>query len=79
MFHFADDTNLLNISTNITKQKKDINNDLKSLYNWLLANKISLNRDKTEIVFKKKKATRIPYDEIKIKLNGTRLYPTECI
>ena len=51
MFHFADDTNLLKISTSNKKLQKELNSDLKSLYHhWLLANKISLNETKTEII-----------------------------
>ena len=79
VFHFADDTNLLNISNSYKEQIKDINNDLKSLCNWLLSNKISLNHDKTEVVFFKKNNTKIPYSEINIKLNGTKVYPTDHI
>ena len=79
VFHFADDTNLLNISNNIKEQTKDVNNDLKYLYIWLIANKISLNSEKTEVVFFKKTGTKITYSDIKIKLNGTKLYPTNCI
>ena len=49
VFHFADDTNLLNISNSAKKLQKSLNSDIKILYQWLLANKISLNCDKTEI------------------------------
>ena len=42
-YHFADDTHLLNISDSPKKIQKQLNIDLKLLYNWLLANKISLN------------------------------------
>ena len=51
--------------------------DLKILYKWLLANKISLNCDKTEIIFFRKPGDKIP--DIKIKLNGHRLYPSNYI
>ena len=40
--HFADDTNLL-LKNKSLKLQKHINIDLKYLYNWLKANKISLN------------------------------------
>ena len=49
-FHFADDTNLLNISENYKILQKNVNHDLKSLRDWLLSNKISLNKDKTELI-----------------------------
>ena len=58
VFHFADDTNLLNICNSHIEQVKDINNDLKSPYIWLLANKISLNCEKTEVVLLKKKQNK---------------------
>ena len=51
VYHFADDTNLLNINTSPKKMQKQMNLDLKCLYNWLLVNKISLNCAKTELIF----------------------------
>ena len=51
VYHFADDTNMLNICNSHKKMQKLVNADLKILYDWLLANKISLNCDKTEIIF----------------------------
>ena len=75
-FHFADDTNLLYIPTNKTRNKnivRRLNIDLKSLNNWLMANKISLNSSKTElIVFRK---NDVPMPNLKIKLNGVNLKP----
>ena len=41
--HFADGTNLLSHSNTIKKLNKLVNADLKDLFNWLNANKISLN------------------------------------
>ena len=52
---------------------------MKYLYIWLIANKISLNNEKTEVVFFKKTGTKITYSDINIELNGTNLYPTNCI
>ena len=49
--HFADDTNLLNISSTYKTLTKEINKDLKSLVMWLTANKISLNNDKTKLIY----------------------------
>ena len=49
--HFADDTNLLNISSNYKTLIKEISKDLKSLITWLTANQISLNNDKTELIY----------------------------
>ena len=48
--HFADDTNFL-ISNNSPKKIQDhVNSDLKHLCRWLRANKISLNKSKTELL-----------------------------
>ena len=41
--HFADDSNLLCLSNSIKKLNKQVNADLKHLFNWLNANKVSLN------------------------------------
>ena len=71
-YHFADDTNLLNISDDYKTLQSNINCDLKSLQEWLLANKLSLNKDKTELIFFHKARSKVPVD-IKIKMNGWRL------
>ena len=77
VYHFADDTNLLNIGTNPKKMEKVINADLKTLYNWLLANKISLNCDKTEVIFFHKPGTKVP--DIKLRINGKRIIASKNI
>ena len=76
--HFADDTNLLCHSNSIKKLNKLVNADLKHLVNWLNANKISLNVKKTEMVIFKSKQKKLEGD-LKIKLCGKRLYPTESV
>ena len=48
--HFADDTSLLNCNQSLKKLNKQVNLDLRLLNEWLRANKICLNTDKTEIV-----------------------------
>ena len=79
VFHFADDTNLLHISKNsYTRMCRKINTDLKSLSNWLLANKISLNVQKTELIFFKKPCRELPMVN-KIKMNGVKITPSPYI
>ena len=78
VYHFADDTNLLNISDSIKRTQKQVNLDLKSLYKWLLANKISLNCSKTELVIFHKIGYKINFN-LKIKLNGHKLFPSDSI
>ena len=48
---------------------------IKCLYNWLLANKISVNATKTELIFLRKPSEKIP-DNIIIKVNGKKLHHT---
>ena len=45
--HFADDTNLFHTSQSVKNLNKLVNRDMKHLNNWLSANKISLNVEKT--------------------------------
>ena len=76
--HFADDTNLLYLRNSIKKLNKLVNADLKHLRNWLNANKISLNVKKPEMIIFKSKQKKLE-DDLKIKLCGKRLYPTESV
>ena len=50
--HFADDTNILCVSSSLKDINKKINYDLSNLVQWLRTNKTSLNVSKTEIVIK---------------------------
>ena len=76
--HFADDTNLLYTNNSIKKLNKFLNKDLRKVTNWLNANKITLNFDKTEMILFK--PTKKPLDcQLKLKLNGKRLYQTSSV
>ena len=48
--HFADDTNLIGSHKNIKTLTKSMNKDLACLFDWLCANRLSLNAKKTEII-----------------------------
>ena len=48
---------------------------MKHLNNWLSVNKVYLNVEKTQLVTFKSPREVLP-DEIKIKLSGERLYPS---
>ena len=76
--HFADDTNLLCLSNSIKKLNKLVNADLNHLLNWLNANKVSLSVKKTEMIIFKFKLKKLEGD-LKIKLCGKRLHPTESV
>ena len=72
--HFADDTNLLYTPSKKQRNRnitRHLNVDLKSLNHWLLANKISLNSTKTELIYFRNKGTNISPN--KIELNGVKL------
>ena len=76
--HSAYDTNLLNFNSCVKSINKQVNYDLKSLSNWLKANKISLNVGKTELVLFTSSKKHLDCD-LKIKLNGKRLYETDSV
>ena len=76
--HFADNTNLLCLSNSIKKLNKLVNAGLKHVFNWLNASKISLNVKKTEMIIFKSNQKKLEGD-LKIKLCGKRLYPTESV
>ena len=76
--HFADDTNLLYTNNSIKKLNKFLNKDFKNLTNWLNANKITLNFDKTEMIVFKPTKKPLGY-QLKLNLNGKRLYQTSLV
>ena len=76
--HFAHDANHFHTNTSVENLNKLVNHDMKQLNNWLSANKISLNVEKTELVIFKS-PRKVLSDEIKIKLTGKRLYPSNSV
>ena len=66
------------VKVTIKKLNKLVNADLKGLVNWLNANKISPNVKKTEMVIFRSNQKKSD-DDLKIKLSGKRLYPTESV
>ena len=78
MHHFADDTNLFPTNKSVKNLNRLVNHDMKQLNNWLSANKISLNIEKTNlVVFKSQR--KVLSDETKIKLTRNRLYPSNSV
>ena len=76
MHYFANDTNLLNFNCCVKFINKQVNYVLKKLSNWLKANKISPNVGKIELVLFTSSKKQLDCD-LKIKLNGKRLYETD--
>ena len=76
--HFADDTNLLFSSKDPRTLRKIINKELNCLFEWLCANRLSLNVSKTEfIVFRPPKKSLM--SRIVLKLNGTKIFESPKI
>ena len=76
--HFADDTNLLFSSKNSKEITRTLNSDLKLLYEWLCANRLSLNVVKTEFIVFKPPRKHLN-ERIVLKLNGAKIYESPKI
>ena len=73
MHHFAYDTNLLFSNKNNKLMAKILNQEFKSVFEWLCANRLTINVSKTEfIIFKPPKK---PLNQrIVLKLNGNKIF-----
>ena len=77
-FQFADDTNLLHMSKSSESLNIQVNSDLVLLHEWLTANKIALNADKTKfILFKSKRKPHVNF-ELSIP-GGVKIKPSSHI
>jgi hypothetical protein len=72
VFHFADDTNLLFSCKNSKNLAKEINGELQSLFDWLCANRPSLNVSITEFIIFRPPRTNLE-QRVVLKLSGTKL------
>ena len=77
-FHFADDTCLFNIKDPVKQRNKVVNKDLNFLFQWLNANKISLNVTKTEVVIFRRKKKQLDCD-LNLKLCGKKFKPSNYV
>ena len=71
--HFADDTFILFSSTKLGSIEWVVNFELKLALKWLKLNKLSLNADKTKLIFSRSKQHPLNYNQIFIKFNGIQL------
>ncbi len=77
-YHFADDTNLLFSSKSLKVLRKRMNEDLEFLYDWLCANRLSLNAGKTEfIVFRPSRYKNS--ERVTLKLHHSKLFESTKI
>ncbi|CAB4040151.1 RNA-directed DNA polymerase from transposon BS, partial [Paramuricea clavata] len=68
---FADDTNLTTSGKSIEDIQNQLNSDLENIHTWLLTNKLTLNKEKTEymIISSRQRLAKID-DDPKISLDG---------
>ena len=71
-YHFTDDTNIMQSNESLDVLSKNLNKDLKSLSQWLKANKLSLNISKTKLIIFHRNTASIDHT-LKLKLDGKRL------
>ena len=77
--HFADDTNLLYSHKNQNLLRKNMNSDLDSdLFQWLCANRLSLNVKKTEFIIFRPARTCLK-DRVTLTLNGCKIFESTNI
>ena len=72
--HFADDTNLLIFGKDFLKIEIIMNGELDKLFDWPLANKLSLNETKTDLLTVCLKNTKY-HEHLNIKINNHKLIP----
>ena len=73
VYHFADDTNLILSHENPAMIAKVMNSQLAILYDWLCANRLSLNVGKTEFTIFGP-FSKLTDDRITLKLAGTKIF-----
>ena len=68
----------MNFQASMKTINKQLNHDLKNLLNWLNANKITVTVNKTELLMFSPPKKQLDH-ELKIKLNGKKLYQTYSV
>ena len=69
---FAEDTNLLYADKNLKSLESTINDELCKLYDWLIANKLSLNIKKSNYVIFRPRQKKVKY-EVNLKIFGREI------
>ena len=73
VFHFADDTKVIFSNPNIRQLRKSLNKQITKIYDWLCANRLSLNAKKTELVLFHSKNKKVN-TRLTIKIKGTKIF-----
>ena len=77
--HFADDKCITQQSKKLKTMESELNHYLKLCTEWLNANRLSLNIDKTKLVIFYSKEKCLDYSDISIKLIKVKLNPTDNV
>ena len=76
IYHFADDTNLLHSHKDQKILRKNVNTDLTLIFEWLCANRLSINVSKTEfIIFKPPR--KYLNERITLRLNNKTIFESK--
>ena len=75
-FHFADETYLKFSCSSEQLLRKKMNEDLKNLFTWLCANRLSLNVAKTEFIIFKPPRKSLK-NRVTLKLHGKTLFESK--
>ena len=78
IYHFADDTHLLYSCKSFKELRKRVNKDLQLLYEWLCANRLSLNTGKTEFIVFRPSRNKTS-ERLTLKLHHTKLFESSKI
>ena len=78
MHHFADDTNTLLVEKSLKKLNKLMNRDLKLAVEWIGANKLSLNTNKTKLVIFKSR-NRTMTKNLNFRISCQKIQPTSQV
>ena len=76
--HFADDTCIIYQSKKLKALESDLNHDLKLCGEWLNANRLSLNVDKTKLLLFHSNKKKMDYD-IRMKINCSQINPSDHV
>ncbi len=77
--HFTDDTFIMYSSKKLKTIETVVNTELSQVSKWLKLNKLSLNTDKTKLIFFHSKQHTFNYDGISIKFDNKKLVPVDNV
>ena len=77
--HFADDTSIIYSSNKLKTLETILNTDLKGISDWLKANRLSLNVNKTKLLIFQSKQRKLDLNCLSIKIEGSKLKPCDNV